>query len=120
MSVKRARTFRRKPTAAEKKLWMRLRNRKAAGIKFRRQHPIGEFIADFFCPEASLVIELDGSGHRRHFTETADLDRELSLHEQGMRVLRFKNRSVLTNTDGVVDAIIHAVDPNRSRTAPSP
>ncbi len=111
MTVKRARHFRRNSTLAEKRLWGRLRNRKAAGLKFRRQHPIGDRVVDFFCEEAKLAIELDGSGHNRHLRECQDLDRELELHGKGVRVLRFPNNSVLSNLDGVVNTIICAVDP---------
>jgi adenine-specific DNA-methyltransferase len=114
MSAKRAQYLRKVATPAERKLWSRLKNRKAAGIKFRRQHPIDDYVLDFFCVEASLAIELDGSGHRRHFTETADLDREITLHEKGVRVIRFTNRAVLQNIDGVVNEIIYFVDPERS------
>jgi very-short-patch-repair endonuclease len=104
--VKQARHLRRTATAAEKRLWSRLRNRQLADLKFRRQHPIGNRVVDFFCEEAKLAIELDGSGHRRHFSETSDLDREIELYEQGVRVIRFHNRAVLLNLDGVLNAII--------------
>src|SRR5438094_10533448 len=113
MTLQRAQHLRKNPTRAEKRLWARLRNRKAAGLKFRRQHPIGRRVVDFFCEEAKLAVELDGSGHRRHFTEYQDLDRELELYERGVRVLRFGNRAVLSNVDAVVDTIISAVDPDR-------
>ena len=114
MSAKRAQYLRRIATPAERKLWSRLKNRHAAGIKFRRQHPIDEYVLDFFCVEANLAMELDGSGHRRHFTETADLDRKITLHEKGIRVIRFTNRAVLQDIDGVVNEIINAVDPEKS------
>ena len=103
--------FRKNSTLAEKRLWARLRARKAAGIKFRRQHPIGDRVVDFFCEEAKLAVELDGSGHNRHSSEYQDLDQELELYEKGVRVLRFPNNSVLSNLDGVVNTIICAVDP---------
>jgi len=114
MSVKQARRLRRNATRAEKRLWLRLRNRQLAGLKFRRQHPVRKRSVDFFCAEARLAIELDGSGHGRHFGETSDLDREIELYEQGIRVLRFHNRDVLDNIDGVLNAIIYAVDPQKS------
>ena len=66
---------------------------------------------DFFCEEAKLAVELDGSGHNRYSSEYQDLDRELELYETGVRVLRFPNNSVLSNLDGVVNTIICAVDP---------
>ena len=111
MAVQRARHFRKNSTLAERRLWARLRGRKAAGIKFRRQHPIGDRVVDFFCEEAKLAVELDGSGHNRYSSEYQDLDRELELYETGVRVLRFPNNSVLSNLDGVVNTIICAVDP---------
>ena len=120
MSVRQARRFRKKSTEAETKLWNCLRNRQAAGMKFRRQHPIGDRIVDFFGTESKLAIELDGSGHTYHLCQTADLDRELDLYKSGVRVLRFTNNDILENLEGVVDSIIHAVDPERSiwRTNP--
>ena len=124
MSVKQARRLRKTETAAEKRLWAHLKNRRLAGLKFRRQHPLGTRVVDFFCVEAKLAVELDGSGHRRHFGQTADLDREMELHERGIRVLRFINHEVLSNLDGVLNAIVYAADPEKSLWAtvkrPSP
>jgi very-short-patch-repair endonuclease len=114
MRTKQARRSRRHPTRAEKHLWAHLRNRQLAGFKFRRQHPCGDRILDFFCAEAKLAIELDGSGHARHLGQACDLDRELELYEKGIRVLRFKNRAVISNLDGVLNAIVYAIDPERS------
>jgi very-short-patch-repair endonuclease len=114
MSVRQAQRLRRKATDAEKRLWSHLRNRKAAGLKFRRQHPIGDRIVDFFCAEAKLAIELDGSGHYRHLSQTSDLDREIDLYEKGIRVLRFCNNEIFENLDGVVNTIIHAIEPQKS------
>jgi very-short-patch-repair endonuclease len=74
-----ARRLRRKLTDAERKLWSRLHNRQVANLKFRRQHPLGDRILDFFCSEAKLAIELDGSGHASHHGQTSDLDREIEL-----------------------------------------
>jgi very-short-patch-repair endonuclease len=82
MNVQRARRLRRKLTDAERKLWSRLRNRQVANLKFRRQHPLGNRIVDFFCPKARLGIELDGSGHTSHRGQTSDLDREIELYER--------------------------------------
>jgi very-short-patch-repair endonuclease len=114
MSVRQARRFRKKSTRAEKRLWSRLRDRKAAGLKFRRQHCVGDRVVDFFCAEAKLAIELDGSGHSRHFGEASDLDRELELYEKGIRILRFHNQGIFENLDGVLNRIIYAVDPEKS------
>jgi len=114
MSVQQAQRLRRKATDAEKRLWSRLRNRKAAGLKFRRQHPVGDRIVDSFCAEAKLAIELDGSGHCCHFGQTSDLDRQIELYEKGIRVLRFYNNDIFENLDGVVNRIIYVIDPERS------
>jgi len=115
VSVNQARRFRRNGTTAEKLLWSRLRNKKVAGLKFRRQHLIGDRIVDFFCAEVKLAIELDGGGHNRHLRHAEDLDRELELYEDGIRLLRFWNHEVFENLDGVIDAIIYATDPEKSR-----
>jgi very-short-patch-repair endonuclease len=114
MSATQARQLRKTATAAERKLWSRLRNRQLANLRFRRQEPIGDRFVDFFCAKARLAIELDGSGHRRHFTQTADLDKEIELYEKGIRILRFNNEAVMSNIDGVLDHIIHAIDPEKS------
>jgi very-short-patch-repair endonuclease len=114
MSIQQARRLRRKPTDAETKLWSRLRNRQVANLKFRRQHPVGDRIVDFFCSEAKLAIELDGSGHASYLGQASDLDREIELYEQGVRVLRVYNHDIFNNLEGVLNAIIYAVDPERS------
>jgi very-short-patch-repair endonuclease len=116
--IQQARHLRRSSTRAEKRLWLHLRNRKMAGLKFRRQVPVGNRILDFFCAEAQLAIELDGSGHCGHFAQTADLDREIELHEKGIRIIRFYNSEVFANLDGVLNAIIYAADPERSLWPP--
>jgi very-short-patch-repair endonuclease len=114
MSVGQARGFRKNTTDPEKRLWSCLRNRKVAGLKFRRQHPVGDRVVDFFCAEAKLAIELDGAGHSRHFGQTSDLDKEIELHEKGIRVLRFHNSDILENLDGVLNKIIYVIDPEKS------
>jgi very-short-patch-repair endonuclease len=114
MSVRQAQRLRKNPTEAERRLWRHLRNRQIANLKFRRQHPLGNRIVDFFCAEAKLAIELDGSGHTSSRGQISDLDREIELYEKGIRVLRFQNTDVFDNLDGVLNAIIYAVDPERS------
>ena len=101
----RGRELRRNQTGAEKRLWARLRNGQLYGVKFRRQFPIGEFIADFACPNARLAIELDGAQH----VERAGKDqwRTRLIAERGFRVLRFWNEEVLTNIEGVVAVILN-------------
>jgi len=85
----RARALRAASTDAELKLWMQLRNRQLNGAKFRRQHSTPPYIADFFCLEARLIIELDGSQHGEEAMERVDRRRTARLEERGYRVLRF-------------------------------
>ena len=113
-AVQQAKRLRGVATVPEKRLWSHLRNRKLAGLKFRRQEPLFGYVIDFFCPEARLAIELDGSGHSRHFTRSSDLDREIDLHEKGIRLIRFHNKAIFENLAGVLNAIILAADPERS------
>ena len=103
MTTTRARALRRSQTDAERKLWYALRARRLDGIKFKRQVPIGRFIADFMCFECKLVVEVDGSQP----AEQADYDaaRTRWLETQGYRVVRYWNREVLLNTEGVAEEI---------------
>src|SRR5438874_9757432 len=114
MSVRQPQRLRKNPTQAEKRLWPHLRNRQVANLKFRRQHPLDDRVLDFFCAEAKLAIELDGSGHTRYFAQVSDLERELELYEKGIRVLRFSNQVILSNRDGILNAIIYAIEPEKS------
>jgi very-short-patch-repair endonuclease len=95
-------------TPQEQKLWQRLRGKQLYGIKFRRQHPIFRFILDFFCFQHRLVVELDG--HRHADPEQQEYDQAGTewLEQRGMRVLRFKNREVDTNLEGVLMTIARA------------
>jgi very-short-patch-repair endonuclease len=103
----RARNLRHTHTDAERFLWNKLRNRGLEGAKFRRQQPIGPFIADFFCAAHGLVIELDGGQHASEMS--TDADRTAYLQQQGYRVLRFWNHDVLTQLDAVVAQIVEAL-----------
>ena len=94
----RARQLRREMTDAERRLWSILRNRQIASSRFRRQVPIGPYIADFACLEVRLVIELDGGQHDRSLS---DARRDAFLRRQHFRVLRFWNNEVLQNLEGV-------------------
>lgn len=118
----RARRLRREQTAAERKLWARLRARQVDGAKFRRQHPIGRYIADFCCPERGLVVELDGGQHADQ-VET-DRRRTAFLEQQGFRVLRFWDNDMMQNIDAVLEQITEVLrDPRWDRppsTSPSP
>lgn len=96
-------------TIAEKVLWERLRNRKCSNFKFRRQHPIGEFIVDFFCYEAMLVIELDGEVHHDEYQKERDFERTEILNEFEITVIRFKNETVLNDIESVLMTIEKAL-----------
>ena len=90
-------------TEAEYKLWQELRSRGLERIKFRRQLPIGEYIADFACLDARLIVELDGS---QHAGSNYDVRRDAELKTRGFRVLRFWNDDVLREVASVCDTII--------------
>ena len=98
--------LRKTATEAEKVLWQQLRGRKLNDLKFRRQHGINQFIADFYCHELKLVIELDGSIH--HLKDVAQYDeyREKLIQEFGLKVLRFSNDEVLKDLESVLHKII--------------
>ena len=98
----RARALRREMTQAETKLWWMLRSRQIEGHRFRRQVPLGRYIADFVCHEARLIVELDGGQHDSLSQQEADRSR--FLQSEGYRVLRFWNDEVLANPEG--DAMI--------------
>lgn len=102
-----ARRLRKELTPAERRLWACLRG-EGLGVNFRRQHAIGPYIADFCCIKKKLVIELDGSQH----LEQAEYDQRRTefLQTRGCRVLRFWNRDVMHDLDGVLRAILHALE----------
>jgi len=92
-------------TDAEQKLWYRLRRKQINGWQFYRQKPIGQYIVDFYSPEAGLVVELDGSQHFEPEHQAADQKRDAYLASLGLRVLRFDNRQVLLEMDAVMEVI---------------
>jgi very-short-patch-repair endonuclease len=102
----RCRELRRSETDAERFLWMLLRSRQIAGAKFRRQHQFGPFILDFFCVEHQLAIEVDGGQHFSDDGLAYDASRTAWLQRAGVQVLRFDNRQVLVETEGVIETIL--------------
>lgn len=104
-SLTHAREMRRNPTASEALLWSALRGRRLDGLKFRRQAPIGPFIADFFCPEVKLVVEVDGGCHDY---PGADAERGAWMRHEGLRVVRLTHTEVMSNLEGVLHAIRQA------------
>ena len=103
-----AKTMRQEMTKAELRLWLRLRKPGLPGLRFRRQTPIGSFIVDFFCPERKLIVEVDGDQHAFPTGEQTDAARDAWLREHGYRVVRFWNRDVMTNIEGVCTSIAAA------------
>ncbi|MCX6731516.1 MAG: endonuclease domain-containing protein [Candidatus Parcubacteria bacterium] len=97
-----ARDLRKRQTEAEKILWNILRDRKFKNFKFRRQHPFGRFIADFYCHKANLIIEIDGPIHNSKNQKEYDILRTKIIKQYGLRVLRFKNEEIISNIKEVL------------------
>jgi very-short-patch-repair endonuclease len=104
-----ARTLRKNSTDAERILWSELRDHRLSAASFRRQVPIKNFIADFVCHAAKLVIELDGGQHFSDQAEQADAARSVVIEAQGFKVLRFSNLDVMENRAGVLETIAAAI-----------
>ena len=119
-TLERAQSLRRGQTAAEGLLWHYLRNKQLGGYKFRRQQPIGPYIADFACLSRKLLVELDGGQHVEEGDD--DQKRDAYLQEQGYRVLRFWNHEVFENCFGVLERIFEELTyppPHQPSPAPS-
>jgi very-short-patch-repair endonuclease len=116
--LQRARDMRHDPAPAEQKLWRCLRGRQLCGLKFRRQHVMGGYIADFYCHELALVIELDGDSHGERLEY--DSRRTKVLERDGMTVVRFLNSDVYRFLDSVLNEIIKVSEGLHVKHAPSP
>jgi very-short-patch-repair endonuclease len=92
-------------TEAEAVLWTALRRRQVAGLRFRKQHPVGPYILDFYCSEQSLAVEVDGGVHEDPNVHMRDVVRTLNLNHECITVLRFSNNDVLHHLDTVLDRI---------------
>lgn len=106
-----ARRLRKEATFPERLLWSKLR-RKQLGVRFLRQRPIGDFVVDFLCPDAALVIEIDGRSHIGQFE--ADMIRQQFLESQNLYVIRFTNDEVLQEIDAVVTRLVDWLEENSS------
>ena len=109
MEVKKfhtAKSLRKNATIHEDMLWRLLRAKRFNGLKVRRQHPIGPFIVDFYCPQKKLVIELDGGGHAEKKQADYDKRRDKYLRKQGLQILRVWNNELTENIDGVMEKIV--------------
>ncbi|HEY4542624.1 MAG TPA: endonuclease domain-containing protein [Noviherbaspirillum sp.] len=116
-TTKNARTLRSGMTLAEQRLWNALRGKQIENTRFRRQHPIGPYIADFACVEQLLIVELDGGQHQEQIEY--DDRRTAFLQQQGWKVLRFWNNDVMSNLDGVLSSIVTAFE-SAPPSQPSP
>ena len=104
-----ARELRRHATAQERRLWQQLRGRRLEGFRFRRQHPVGHYILDFYCYERRLAVELDGYGHSASEHQIRDSDRSARLEREGIKVLRFWNSDVDDRIESVAQEILTAL-----------
>src|SRR5215212_9339372 len=110
--VTNARSLRRSSTEAESLLWSRLRRRELAGAKFRREHPVGPYIVDFYCHGRTLAIEIDGAQHYSSEQASLDEQRRGLLESQGVRTLRFSNLEVLRELEAVLARILNELQPS--------
>lgn len=113
-----ARRLRRRLTNAETILWSRLKSGRLSGWRFRRQHPIGSYVADFACVPAMLTVEVDGETHWRPSERAHDLRRSAYIRSRGYRELRVFNSDVYENLEGVLEAILAALPPSAPEQAP--
>ena len=116
--IERARQLRKDDTWAEKLMWRWLRDRRFSGYKFRRQHPLGSYYLDFFCEEAELNIELDGSQHGFPDQRKHDLEREKFLQARGIKTLRFWNSRLRRNAKVVRDTIFNELQSRAPQPLP--
>jgi len=110
-----AREGRKNPTHTEKMLWRMLSGRKIHGLKYRREHPVGKYIADFYCAEFKLIVEIDGDVHKRDDVKRQDIIRQNELERAGYRVIRFSSNEVFSDMDRVIEEIVKVC-----RSLPSP
>jgi very-short-patch-repair endonuclease len=107
----RRQSLRKNMPVAEQKLWQAIRN-KQLGVKFRRQHGIGRYIVDFYCPELTLVVEIDGDSHFNREAMAFDDKRDSFLQEQGIKVIRFTNIDVMENIHSVLEKLLSIIQAN--------
>ena len=111
----RSRELRSSMTDAEIRRWSKLRRKQVHSLQFSRQKPIGNFIVDFYCPKARLVIEVDGGQHYQEQGMARDAARDSYLSGLGLEVIRFSNRDVLYNLDGVMAVIVERLERAKER-----
>jgi very-short-patch-repair endonuclease len=104
-SLTRRRELRSNLTRAEALLWLNLKNSSLDGKKFRRQHGIGPYIVDFYCPECRVIVELDGAVHEDVLRQERDVLRTEFLESRGLRIVRFENKAVIEDVEMVLETI---------------
>ncbi len=119
-NIGKCRFLRKNQTDAERKLWLLLRNRQLAKVKFRRQFPIDKYILDFYSPEYKLGIDADGGQHYSDEGEVKDELRAGKLAGYGIQILRFNNLDILNNSEGVYGVILKTIEEMKGESAPSP
>ena len=111
--LENARELRKSPTPFESKLWSKLKGGQLLGYKFRRQHPVGSYILDFFCANCNLIIEIDGESH--NYNIEYDQRRTKWLVDSGYTLIRFSNKDIIDDFDNVLNQILatcHKISPN--------
>jgi cyclase len=109
-----AKNLRNNMTGAEMMLWMHIREG-IDGYKFRRQHPIGLYVADFYCHKAKLIIEIDGSIHNLHDVQLQDKQKQTDLERWGYKVIRFTNKEVQQGVDLIINEIRKTINTIKSQ-----
>jgi len=110
--------LRKRLTPAEASFWTLVKNGRLDGRKFRRQHSVGNYILDFYCPSERLAVELDGEGHFSGKAADTDRERRIWIEEQGIKVIRFENKAVFEEREWVAD-VIRSYFGWKERTTPS-
>ena len=116
----KAKNLRKNMTTAELKLWDFLRNKKVLGLRFRAQHPVDIFIADFYCHPIKLIIEIDGGIHKNIDQKEYDIRRTAELQKHGIDVIRFTNQQIYNDFENVIKEIIHECNKRLKTIPPSP
>ncbi len=119
-TIKRTKILRRRMTDAEVILWSQLRRRAADGFRFRRQHPIGPYVADFACAMRRLVIEVDGVTHSTDYEIELDRRRDAYLRSRGWQIFRVTNEDVYKRLNAVLEGILLHMPPPRPSGGPPP
>lgn len=104
------RRLRHNPTPAEKLFWSKVAGRQFENLKFRKQHGIGHYIVDFYCPAKKLIVEIDGDTHAQGSQQALDWKRTKYLAGLGYKVIRYQNREVMNNIDGVFEDLLDKIN----------